>query len=68
MTAISRIYSAQPVSEEANAALVEFANEVAAAITKAKQAGILQGFLVATLAGHFHQETANMIAAGDSDE
>lgn len=63
--AISRIYSAQPVSEEASAALVEFANEMAAAINKAKQAGILQGFLVATLAGHFQQETANMLAAGD---
>ncbi len=62
---VSRIYSEQPVSEEANAALTEFANDIAAVITKAKKAGILQGFLVATLHAHAHQETAIMVAMSD---
>lgn len=65
MEKVSRIYSSQPVSEEANAALTALGDEIAAAIAKAKKAGILQGFLVATLAGHFHQETATMISMGD---
>ncbi|MFE1815618.1 hypothetical protein [Metapseudomonas otitidis] len=54
---LSRIYSSQPVSEEAERTLVVFSEEIASAISKAKEAGILQGFLVSILAGHFIQET-----------
>lgn len=57
MDRISRIYASQPVSQEAESVLVEFSDEIAAAIRKAKAGGILQGFLVSVLAGHFVQET-----------
>lgn len=57
MDRVSRIYSAKPVSEEAEQALVIFSEDMAAAIQKAKESGILQGFLVSVLAGHFVQET-----------
>lgn len=66
MTKVSQIYCSQPVSEEANKALAEFAEELAAAVSKAKRSGILLGFLVATLHAHAHQETANMLAASES--
>lgn len=56
-TQISRIYSAKPVSEEAEQALVAFDEDLAAAIRKAKESGILQGFLVSMLAARFIEET-----------
>lgn len=57
MDKVSRIYSSKPVSQEAECTLVTFSEEIAAAVQKAKDAGILQGFLVSILAGHFVQET-----------
>lgn len=56
-TRVSRIYSAKPVSEEAEQALVAFDEDLASAIRKAKDAGILQGFLVSMLAARFIEET-----------
>lgn len=59
---VSRLYSSQPVSEEVSTALEELAGALAEAIQKAKRTGVPQGLVVAILAGHFHQETGNMLA------
>ena len=65
MTNISRIYSEKPVSAEVAGALDALADEVAAAIDRAKDAGVPQGLIVAIMAGHFHEETARMLVMRD---
>ena len=65
MSNISRIYSEKPVSAEVAGALDALADEVAAAIDRAKDAGVPQGLIVAIMAGHFHEETARMLVMRD---
>lgn len=57
MDRISRIYSAKPVSEDAESTLIAFDSAIREAIQTAREAGILQGFMVSILAGYFIQET-----------
>lgn len=65
MTSISRIYSEKPVSQRVNDALNEMCEELVAALSKGKAAGIPQGLLVAIVAGHFHEETQRMLSMRD---
>tara|TARA_R110001606_G_scaffold30344_1_gene93796 strand:- start:38484 stop:38690 length:207 start_codon:yes stop_codon:yes gene_type:complete len=64
---VSRIYSSKPVSQEVNDALNSMCEELGSAISKAKDAGVPQGLLVAILSGLWHEETARMLAIRDAD-
>ena len=62
MSNISRIYSEKPVSAEVAGAVDALGAQVVAALDQAREAGVPQGLIVAIMAGHFHEETARMLA------
>ena len=66
MCNISRIYSEKPVSAEVAGALDALGAHVGAALDQAREDGVPQGLIVAIMAGHFHEETARMLAIRDS--
>lgn len=66
MTKVSRIYSEKPVSAEVAGALDALGAQVVAVLDQAREAGVPQGLIVAIMAGHFHEETARMLAIRDS--
>lgn len=67
MSNISRIYSEKPVSAEVAGALDALGAQVVAALDQAREAGVPQGLIVAIMAGHFHEETARMMAIRDNN-
>ncbi|ASA30056.1 hypothetical protein [Pseudomonas aeruginosa] len=61
MSNIAMLSAGGVVSRQQKEALFEMDRKIAEAIDEAKKAGVPQGFIVSTLAGHAHVQTHRMV-------